>query len=139
LQRFLQELAGQFEADETAPPFLYINSRQVSVDGPEAISKALTSAFTTEKIQRLENYLGLSRFLSLLSSLKIKIKWSASLPFSKSGFEAELAKDLEKDATNFELTINKYKAILEALKPMPRKPVIVIGTSRTVDFVFPAF
>jgi hypothetical protein len=128
LQRFLQDLEAQFDADDTAPPFLYIDSRYTPMRTPEEFSRAFFKAFYTEKIHKIEEYLGLSRFMSLLSSLKIKTKLAASNQFFQAGLEAELAKNLEKDEGNFELTLEKYKKILEASRSMPRKPVLVIGT-----------
>ena len=71
------------------------------------------------------------KFISLLTSLKIKVRLSSSLPFFKSDLEAELAKELKEDQGNLESTINKFDKILEALEPLPRKPVIVIGTMQT--------
>ena len=132
MQRFLQELAGQFEADKTAPPFLHIDSRVAPVRTPAEVSKALANVLSTDKIQKIEEYIGPSRFRSLLSLLEIKIKWSALIPILNGTLEAELAKDLKKDEGNLELTIEKYKHILEALKKMPKKPVLVIGMAQNL-------
>lgn len=95
---------------------------------PEEISKTLIGELTTEKLEKVEKYIGRSGFKSLLSSLDIKIKWSSSLPFFKVDLEAELAKGLKKDGENLELTINKFNKLFTVLGPLPTKPVIVIGT-----------
>ena len=105
--------------------FLYINSRLTLVRSPEDISESLIKALTTEKLQK---YIGWSRFRSVLSSLGIKIKWSSSLPFFESTLEADLSKDFRGDAENLNLTITKYENLLTTLEPLPTKPVIVIGT-----------
>ncbi len=104
--------------------FLNIDSRLKSVRGPENISESLINVLTTEKIEKLEKYIGSSRFKSILASLDIKIKWSSSLPFLKGALEAELAKD----KGNLTLTIRKYAEILNVLEQLPTKPVLVIGT-----------
>ena len=131
LQRFLKELERQFEADETAPPFLYIDSRSTPVRSPEGVAKALVNALTVEKIQRIEKNLGRDDFVHLLSSMGIKMKWAASLPFF-GRLDVELAKELKKDEEDLTLTIKKCKNILEAMKPLSRKPVLVIGTSQNL-------
>jgi hypothetical protein len=89
----LKELAQQYEAEKIGPLFLNIDSRMTSVHSPEDISESLINVLTTEKIQKLEEYIGWSRFKSILSSLNIIIQWSSSLPFLKGALEAELAKD----------------------------------------------
>ena len=130
LQRFLKELERQFEADETAPPFLYIDSRSTPVRSPEGVAKALVNALTV-KIQRIEKNLGRDDFVDLLSSMGIKMKWAASLPFF-GRLDVELAKELKKDEEDLTLTIKKCKKNLEGMKPLSRKPVLVIGTSQNL-------
>ena len=98
---------------------------------PEAIAKALVSKLDSQKIERIEKSIGRNRFISLLTSLKIKVKLSSSLPFFKGDLQAELAKELKEDEGKLELTINKFDKILDSLQPLPRKPVIVIGTMQT--------
>ena len=98
---------------------------------PDQVSKALVSKLDTVKIGRIKNSIGRNRFISLLTSLKIKAKLSSPLPFFKVDLEAELAKELKEDEVKLEPTINKFDKILEALQPLPRKPVIVIGTMQT--------
>jgi hypothetical protein len=123
----LEKLAQQYEAEKIGPLFLNIDSRLTSVRSPEDISESLIKALTTEKLQKVEKYIGWSRFRSLVSSLGIKIKWSSSLPFFESTLEADLSKDFRRDAENLNLTITKYENLLTTLELLPTKPVIVIG------------
>jgi hypothetical protein len=127
----LKELLRQYEQQNIGPLFLYINSRKTPVCSPDEVSKALVSKLDSQKIERIKKSIGRNRFISLLTSLKIKVRLSSSLPFFKSDLEAELAKELKEDQGNLESTINKFDKILEALEPLPRKPVIVIGTMQT--------
>ncbi|KAG7673480.1 hypothetical protein KSW81_006689 [Nannochloris sp. 'desiccata'] len=124
--RLLKELLRQYEQQNIGPLFLYINSRKTPVRSPDEVSKALVSKLDSRKIERIKISIGRNRFISLLTSLKIKVKLSSSLPFFKSDLEAELAKELREDEGKLEPTINKFDKILEALQPLPRKPVIVI-------------
>ena len=128
LQTFLEELAGQFEERENAPPFLYIDGRLRSIRTPEEVSKALVNVLDVKQVQRIKDDLGENRFKSLLSTLKSVNRSLEDSPF-KGSLEAEFVNELEKDKNNFHLTIEKYLEILEAFKTMQRKPVIVIGTS----------
>ncbi|KAG7671184.1 hypothetical protein KSW81_003323 [Nannochloris sp. 'desiccata'] len=124
--RLLKELLRQYEQQNIGPLFLYINSRKTPVRSPDEVSKALVSKLDSRKIERIKKSIGRNRFISLLTSLKIKVKLSSSLPFFKSDLEAELAKELKEDEGKLKPTINKFDKILEALQPLPRKPVIVI-------------
>ncbi|KAG7673868.1 hypothetical protein KSW81_007051 [Nannochloris sp. 'desiccata'] len=124
--RLLEELLRQYEQQNIGPLFLKIDARFTPVRSPDEVSKALVSKLDTVKIERIKNSIGRNRFISLLTSLKIKVKLSSSLPFFKSDLEAELAKELREDEGKLEPTINKFDKILEALQPLPRKPVIVI-------------
>ena len=124
----MDELLQQYEQQNIGPFLLKVDARFTPVCTPDEVSKALIRKLDSEKIERIKNSIGRSRFISLLTSLKIKVKLSLPLPFFKSGLEAELAKDLKEDEGNLESTINKFDKILEALQRLPRKPVIVIGT-----------
>jgi hypothetical protein len=125
----LKELLRQYEQQNIGPLFLYLNSRRTPVCSPEEVSKALVSKLDSRKIKRIKTSIGQDRFISLLTSLKIKV--SSPLPFFKVDLEAELAKELKEDERKMEPTINKFDKILEALQPLPRKPVIIIGTMHT--------
>ncbi|KAG7674806.1 hypothetical protein KSW81_006224 [Nannochloris sp. 'desiccata'] len=124
--RLLEELLRQYEQQNIGPLFLKVDARFTPVRSPDEVSKALVSKLDSGKIERIEKSIGRNRFISLLTSLKIKVKLSSSLPFFKSDLEAELAKELKEDEGKLEPTINKFDKILEALQPLPRKPVIVI-------------
>ena len=137
LQRFLRELADHFEADETAPPFLYIDSRLVSVKGPEAISTALCDALSYQN-----SLLKLFKFPDLVQSVleNVSVALGVNTKVGDVSFNlAKLAELIKKDEGNLNQTIKKLKAVFTTLKSLPRKPVIVIGTSRTFNFVFTAF
>ncbi|KAG7674368.1 hypothetical protein KSW81_000028 [Nannochloris sp. 'desiccata'] len=124
--RLLEELLRQYEQQNIGPLFLKVDARFTPVRSPDEVSKALVSKLDSGKIERIRKSIGRNRFISLLTSLKIKVKLSSSLPFFKSDLEAELAKELKEDEGKLEPTINKFDKILEALQPLPRKPVIVI-------------
>jgi hypothetical protein len=125
LQRFFQELAGQFEADETAPPFLYIDSRQVSVDGPEAISKALCDALAYKN-----SILKLSKFPDLVQVIleTVSVAVGVNTKVGDVSFNlAKLAEFIKKDEENLDQTIKKLVIVFRSMASLSPKPVIVIG------------
>ncbi len=105
------------------------------VGSPEQVSKSLIVALLTpfvtgkfKKFERCIDCIGRSRFISLLSSLNIKVKWPLLFPLFKGALAAQLRNELQRDYNNLDLTIEKYEKVLEAFEGLPTKPVIVIGT-----------
>ena len=119
LQRLLEELRKTYEAEKIGPLFLKIDGRFTPVRSPEAIAKALSNALDTSKLQRLSTYVSSS--MPLLSSLSIN---AGLIQFSLGALVSRIFTRDEK----LEPTIDKFDKILNALDPLPQKPVIVIGT-----------
>jgi hypothetical protein len=118
----LEELLRQYEQQNIGPLLLKVDARFTPVCTPDEVSKALINALETRKIQSVMGYVSTSR--PLLSSISI----NAGLVTISLG---ELFTKLSGREVNLESTINKFDKILDFLKPLPRKPVIVIGTMQT--------
>ena len=115
----MEELRKTYEAEGIGPLFLKIDGRFTPVRSPEAIAKALSNALDTSKLQRLSTYVSSS--MPLLSSLSIN---AGLIQFSLGALVSRIFTRDEK----LEPTIDKFDKILNALDPLPQKPVIVIGT-----------
>lgn len=125
VQRFLQELAEQFKAEEDGPLFLYIDSRITPVDGPEGISKALCDAVTSEDV-----LLRLAEFADYLKTVLVSTAAEVKTPVGD--LSVKLAEFFGKDEENLATTLKKLKGLFTALKSLPRKPVVVIGTTQVL-------
>ena len=120
------------------PPVIFIDSRLVRVDGPEAISKALVDEVTSQ-----DNLLNLSKFPDLLQGILEQVSMVAGVktPVGDVKFNlGELTKLFKKDEENLTETIKKLNILLKSIASLPRKPVIVIGRVvwKILDFVFTA-
>ena len=143
-QRFLREVVDQLELGQDPPPVIFINSRLVQVDGPEAISKALCKKFTSQN-----NLSKLAEFPDLLQGILEQVSMVAGVktPVGDVSFNlTKLAALIKKDEENLTETINKLEVVFKYIASLPRKPVIVIGRvvgkfwilfSRLFDLLFP--
>jgi hypothetical protein len=125
LQRFLREVVDQLELGQNPPPVIFIDSRLVQVDGPEAISKALVDEVTSQ-----DNLFNLSKFPDSVQGVLEQVSMVAGVktPGGDVKFNlGELAKLFKKDEENLTETIKKLKILFESMVSLPRKPVIVIG------------
>ena len=144
LQRFLKEVVDQLELGQDPPPVIFINSRLVRVNGPEAISKALVDEVTSQ-----DNLLNLSKFPDLLQGILEQVSMVAGVKtqVGDGSFNlATLAGLFKKDEENLTETIKKLNILFKSIASLPRKPVIVIGRvvgkfwilfSRLFDLLFP--
>ncbi len=118
-------MVDQLELGQNPPPVIFIDSRLVRVDGPEAISKALCKKFTSQS-----NLSKLSEFPDLLQGILEQVSMVAGVktPRGDVSFNlGELTKLFKKDEENLTETINKLEAVFKSIASLPRKPVIVIG------------
>ena len=119
----MQELADQFNAEQDAPPFIYVNARQTPVDGPKEVSKSLCDAVTSRDV-----LLKLSKYPNHLKTFVGLVSTATELETPAAGnFSSKLAEFIQKDEENLDNTIRNLKNIFTAFKSLPRKPVIVIG------------
>ncbi|KAG7671494.1 hypothetical protein KSW81_003629 [Nannochloris sp. 'desiccata'] len=122
--RFLKEMVDQLGLGQDPPPVIFINSRLVRVNGPEAISKALVDEVTSQ-----DNLLNLSKFPDLVQGILEQVSMVAGVktPVGNVSFNlGELAKLFKKDEENLTETIKKLKILFKSIASLPRKPVIVI-------------
>ena len=137
LQRFLEEVVDTLELAQNPPPVIFINSRLVQVDGPEAISKALIDEVTSQ-----DNLLNLSKFPDLVQGILEQVSMVAGVktPVGDVKFNlATLAGLFKMDEGNLTKTINILEVVFTAMNSLPRKPVIVIGTLQNFGFCFHRF
>ena len=142
LQRLLQELRDSYAIDKNAPPFLYINGRKVPLTRPEEICRALCqqilskdfdiwlnnqSTATRDKV--LDNLQGTSLALGSQSKV-ISCTNTGALQTPRGSLSAALKNILRKDENNFDRNLKNVGVLFAALKPVDRKPVLVIGTMR---------
>ena len=90
------------------------------VRSPEEISKTLSKALDSNLSQSFTNFARSG--ISLLSSLSLNIGLATI------SIESLLSKVVRREGENLELTITKFEKLLNVLKPLPTKPVLVIGT-----------
>lgn len=118
----MKELEAEFEADKNGPPFIYIDGRKRGVTTPEQISKALCKQVTSPEFTNwLENIPG-----DLLIVLLDKMSAEVNMPGGKLSVEG-LTKFFAKNDDDLEETLKKLAVLFEALGPLQKKPVIVIG------------
>ncbi len=132
-------MVDQLELGQNPPPVIFIDSRLVRVDGPEAISKALCKKFTSQN-----NLSKLAEFPDLLQGILEQVSMVAGVktPVGDVSFNlTKLAALIKKDEENLTETINKLEVVFKSVASLPRKPVIVIGRVvwKIFDFVFSAF
>jgi hypothetical protein len=132
-------VVDQLELGQNPPPVIFIDSRLVRVDGPEAISKALCKKFTSQN-----NLSKLAEFPDLLQGILEQVSMVAGVktPVGDVSFNlTKLAALIKKDEENLTETINKLEVVFKSVASLPRKPVIVIGRVvwKIFDFVFSAF
>lgn len=121
LQALMKHLRQQYDKEEIGPLFLYIDARKTPVRSPEDLSEALLNALAAGWLQRAIQLLRSS--LPLFSAISIIL---GMLTIS---LESLLPKFIRR--LNLKSTINKFEKLLTALKPLRKKPVIVIGTVQT--------
>ena len=119
-------MAAAFEADQDAPPFMYINSRLTSVRTPEHISEALCDLLTSPSMLQKVRVVFQRIVVKFGTELKApSIGWGkASVSFQ------DLVNFLKDDPGNLHKTIKKSAVIFEALDSLPLKPVLVIGMAQ---------
>ena len=118
-------MVDQLELGQDPPPVIFIDSRLVRVDGPEAISKALVDEVTSQ-----DNLLNLSKFPDLLQGILEQVSMVAGVktPVGDVSFNlTKLEALIKKDEENLTETINKLEVVFTSIASLPRKPVIVIG------------
>ena len=101
-------MAGQFKADQTAPPFLYINGRWTPVSTPGEVINVLTP----EQVRRSTRNLGLDGFKWLLSPLK-----SINKSVEVSSFKDTLEGNLETELKKAKVLLSMVESNLLALRP----------------------
>ena len=132
-------MVDQLELGQDPPPVIFINSRLVQVDGPEAISKALCKKFTSQN-----NLSKLAEFPDLLQGILEQVSMVAGVKTQVGDVKfnlATLAGLFKKDEENLTETIKKLNILFKSIASLPIKPVIVIGRVvwKILDFVFTAF
>ncbi|KAH7615646.1 hypothetical protein NADE_007554 [Nannochloris sp. 'desiccata'] len=121
---FLKEVVDQLGLGQDPPPVIFINSRLVQVDGPEAISKALCEKFTSQN-----NLSKLAEFPDLVQGILEQVSMVAGVKAQVGDVKfnlGELAKLFKMDEGNLTKTINKLEVVFTAMNSLPRKPLIVI-------------
>ncbi|KAG7666861.1 hypothetical protein KSW81_000627 [Nannochloris sp. 'desiccata'] len=122
--KFLKEVVDQLGLGQDPPPVIFINSRLVQVDGPEAISKALCEKFTSQN-----NLSKLAEFPDLVQGILEQVSMVAGVKTQVGDVKfnlGELAKLFKMDEGNLTKTINKLEVVFTAMNSLPRKPLIVI-------------
>ena len=107
--------AAQATKGEGPPPILYLNCRQEDITSPEEFARVIRELVT--------NDVGLKEWWNAV----VKSFWAGSkvkLP----GFEADLGKMFmpAADKSPMASIINSLTTFLEAVRPLPDKPVIII-------------
>ncbi|KAH7623574.1 putative ATP-binding protein [Nannochloris sp. 'desiccata'] len=128
--RFLKEMVDRLGLGQDPPPVIFINSRLVRVNGPEAISKALV-----DEVASQDNLLNLSKFPDLVQGILEQVSMVAGVktPVGNVLFDlGELAKLFKKDEKNLTETIKKLKILFKSIASLPRKPVIVIDEANNL-------
>ena len=121
----MKELVDTLELGQNPPLVIFIDSRLVRVDGPEAISKALIDEVTSQ-----DNLLNLSKFPDLVQGVleQVSMVVGVKTPVGNVSFNlTKLAALIKKGERNLTKTIEKLKIVFESMASLPRKPVIVIG------------
>ncbi len=131
-------MVDQLALGQDPPLVIFINSRLVRVDGPEAISKALIDEVTSQY-----NLLSLSKFPNLLQGILEQVSMVAGVKTQVGDVKfnlATLAGLFKKDEENLTETIKMLNSLFKSISLLPRKPVIVIGRVvwKILDFVFTA-
>ncbi|KAH7620151.1 putative ATP-binding protein [Nannochloris sp. 'desiccata'] len=128
--RFLKEMVDQLGLGQDPPPVIFINSRLVRVNGPEAISKALVDEVTSQ-----DNLLNLSKFPDLVQGILEQVSMVAGVKTQVGNVSfnlGELAKFFKMDEENLTETIKKLEILFKSIASLPRKPVIVIDEANNL-------
>ena len=118
-------MVDTLELGQNPPPVIFIDSRLVRVNGPEAISKVLI-----DEVASQDNLLNLSKFPDLVQGILEQVSMVAGVktPVGDVSFNlTKLAALIKKGERNLTKTIEKLKIVFESMASLPRKPVIVIG------------
>jgi hypothetical protein len=127
LQAFLKNLVDQIEAKSDSRLVLKIDSRLRDVTSPEEISKTLCDKVMSENfIERAQSALGVLAGLALSSTALVNTP-GAGFMIDLKNIKDSFAKDQERLSD----TLQKLDALFEKLKGLPKKPVIIIGRTRT--------
>ncbi|KAG7674809.1 hypothetical protein KSW81_006226 [Nannochloris sp. 'desiccata'] len=123
--RLLEELLRQYEQQNIGPLFLKVDARFTPVRSPDEVSKALVSKLDSGKIERIEKSIGRNRFISLLTSLKIKVK------LSKPVIVIDEANDLMdwKEPNPLQPELKQLLAFLIGISKQKRLMHVILATS----------
>lgn len=123
----MKNLVDQIEAKSDSRLVLKIDSRLRDVTSPEEISKTLCDKVMSENfIERAQSALGVLAGLALSSTALVNTP-GAGFMIDLKNIKDSFAKDQERLSD----TLQKLDALFEKLKGLPKKPVIIIGRTRT--------
>ena len=122
-QRFLKKLHDDFTAEENGRLVLYIDGRDPSSElaTPQQISKALREQVLSEGFQRA--------ITKALSSASAKAEMNMS---QGTNLLIEVPLNFQGSDEDLKGTLAGLRKLFEALKVLPKKPVIVLGKAQSL-------